>query len=159
MASTTCLIAVLATRPSSTEPMPTSASSGQDIKSLTRLQHLPEDYGPQHGLAGSKTSLPKHAQWPRFKGCSSRSLPREQKHGNRWETYKILQYQNLLDMSDVKAKTGQVAPHGSKSNGNLEMDEMWTKCGRNVKILKWKDWTLMTLRQQLNMQVCRLRCL
>ena len=35
----------------------------------------------------------------------------------------------------------------------------WTKCGRNVKILKWKDWTLMTLRQQLNMQVCRLRCL
>lgn len=31
-------------------------------------------------------------------------------------------------MSDVKAKTGQVAPHGSKSNGNLEMDEMWTKC-------------------------------
>jgi hypothetical protein len=62
-------------------------------------------------------------------------------------------------MSDVKAKTGQVAPHGSKSNGNLEMDEMWTKCGRNVKILKWKDWTLMTLRQQLNMQVCRLRCL
>ena len=51
-----------------------------------------------------------------------------------------------------KAKTGQVAPHGSKSNGNLEMDE---NVDENVKILKWKDWTLMTLRQQLNMQVCR----